>query len=387
MRLEKCFWAAFLIPTLLPGLKAGVSTTELVAIVSCLFAGAVLTLNYLRATKWPVAIWLLVLYLALSFVGLIHDSPNYFLSHFAGGLAFLIALVVGACAPARIRGAIVQGLFLLLLTGAALDIAFDLAGWSPMAERPMAGWEAGARGVATGRSLNGMYLAPVMAFMIVAAPTVKWRVLGATSLLLVFYHVVVFGQGRGVASLALFGILAVLTRELRSLPVALLVLGPFMILLATGFFYEATAPFIGRVTSQNLSEIDRIHHASVGERLVTNMSGEEVLFGMDYKKVFIANGGISMHNAFFDTLTRYGLFVTAPWLVFNVVLLIASGAILLRRGIEREQSIAAVVALQMLGMSMAAPIFINWRSCVIPGICTGLVLRAFQSEGQQWNHS
>lgn len=387
MRLERSLWAVFLAPTLLPELGAGVSAVELLAIMLSLTAGAILTLRYSRASRLPSAIWLIVSYLAFSFVGLTHDSLSYFLSHFAGGLAFLIAFAVGGCIPDHILDAIIKWLFLFLLIGAALDITFDLAGWSPAADKQMARWEAGARGLATGRSLNGMYLAPFMAFMVVAAPSVKWRVLGACALIVVFYHVVVFGQGRGATSLALLGIIAIFARELRSLPAVLLVLGPFVALLVGGFFDEATAPFVDRAMSQDLSEVDRVRHARVGERLVMNMSGEEVLVGMNYKKVFIANGGIGMHNAFFDTLTRYGLFATAPWVVFNVALLIACGTILLRRAVKREHVVSGIVALQMLGMSAAAPIFINWRTCVIPGICIGLVLRGFQSEGNLWNRS
>src|SRR5690606_30962035 len=122
------------------------------------------------------------------------------------------------------------------------------------------------------------------------SPSSKWRVLGACALLLVFYHVVVFGQGRGSTVLAVFGMMTVFVRELRSLPAALLAMAPVLVLAAVGFFDDAVAPFMDRATSQDLSEVDRLHHARVGEMLVRNMSGEEVLFGMDYKKVVIANG-------------------------------------------------------------------------------------------------
>src|SRR5688572_2245256 len=131
MRRERSVWAAFLIPTLLPGLDVGVSAAELLAIVSCLLGGTWLVLNYARTTRLPATIWLMVAYLLFSLVGLSHDPPGYFLSHFAGGLAFTVACVVGGCAPARLVGSIIKWLFLLALIGSLLDIGIDLAGWSP----------------------------------------------------------------------------------------------------------------------------------------------------------------------------------------------------------------------------------------------------------------
>ena len=108
MRLERSLWAAFLIPTLVPELEAGVSTAEFLAILSSLFAGAMLSLNYARAARLPEAVWLLTSYLVLSFAGLTHDPIGYFSAHFAGGLAFTIAVIVGGCSPAHLLGPIIK---------------------------------------------------------------------------------------------------------------------------------------------------------------------------------------------------------------------------------------------------------------------------------------
>jgi len=387
MRLERSLWIAFLVPTLVPELGAGVTLGEALAIVSNLSAGAMLALNYTRAAKLPTAMWLMVSYLALSLVGLLHDPIEYFSAYFAGGLAFTIAFAVGSCAPNRLHGSIVKWLFLLLIVGALLDIALDLNGYSVAPQRPLPGWQEGARGRTTSQSNNGVYLATLMAFMVVATTEMKWRLLGACALLVVFYHVVVFGQGRGSTSMALVGMMIVFLREVRSMPALLLVFGPFLAALLGGFFDEAMAPFLRRTEIESLSEVDRLHHAQVGEMLVRSMSADEVLFGVDYRKILVANDGLGIHNAFFDTATRFGLIAAVPWFVFNGISLFNAGTVLLRRRIEREQVVAAAVVVQMFGILVASSIFVNWRSCLVPGICTGLVLRAFQAEDRVWSHS
>ena len=381
MRYERSWWGALLIPTLVPELEKGVNAVELVSIAMSLLAGTVLALNYWRATQPPATAWLMVAYLSMSFLSLTHDPPGYFISHFAGGLAFTIAVIVGGSMPVRIYDSLVKWMFVLLVAGATLDILADLSGWSPVLDRSMEQWEEGMRGEATSRSLNGMYLAPFMALMVASSLVFGWRIAGAVAFPIVFYHVVVFGQGRGSTALALLGIVLVLTRRMRSLPGVLLVLFPFFLIGASGILDDAVAPFVDRLESEELTEVDRIEHARIGEKLVRNMSSSEVMSGINYRKVIIANGGMSMHNALFDTVTRYGLFATAPWIVFNIVSLIAAGRALISTEFQRSQAVAAAVVIQMLGASMAAPIFVNWRSSIVPGICTGLVLRVMHSRG------
>ncbi|HXS16230.1 MAG TPA: hypothetical protein VN764_03525, partial [Polyangiaceae bacterium] len=211
---------------------------------------------------------------------------------------------------------------------------------------------------------------------VMAGESLTARVLGALSLPVVFYHVIVMGQGRGATVLTIFGISLVMVHSRRATLGVILTLGPLAVASAMGLLDEAVKPFMARVEGQSLNEVDRWHHAEVGDMLVWNMDAEEALTGIWYKKIMIAIGGDSMHNAFYDTLTRFGIPATAPWLVFFLLLSARIMVRMLRPGVDAAETVGRVLALQMIIAAAVAPMFANWRSCVVPGVCAGLLLSA-----------
>ncbi len=372
-RSEKVLWAMFLLPTLVPDVTAGISPSELLSIICHFSASGLLAWQYAQKGHTPRAIWLLVAYLVLSFAGLSHDPINYFIPYLAGGLAFTCAVAVGGCLPRQLQEELPRWLFLFFFLATCLDLAFDYTGW--LAHQGAAEWTEGVRGSRTSQSPNGMFLA-TFASALIAFPTLRrWRVAGAVGIPLAFYHVVIVGQGRGAAALAGGGMAMVIFRDLRALPALVLALVPLVILFFTSGSQEASQPFMSRAASQDLSSIDRLEHAQLGQRLLLNMSPEELLTGIWNKKVLIANGGIGMHNAFFDIVTRFGLPAATPWVAFSLFALIAALSSMVARAQDQMQVVAGTIVIQVTIASFAGPLFVNWRACVIPGLCAGLMLQ------------
>lgn len=372
-RIQKLSWALLLAMPLIPSLQEGVSPIELLSLMLPLIACLVLLLLPVERNRLNPVLLLLPTYLALSFLSLTHDPPKYFLTNFAAGLLFTLCAYVGATASASTRKLMVYWIFAQLFAGATIDILLDFSGWSSQIA-PTKDWEIGERGVMASRSNYGVNLAPFALWIAISARRQALRYLGVLGLFLTFYHVVVFGQGRGGTLLASLGIIGIIMKGRRAGTAVLFAILPLIALSSLGLLDEAVAPLSQRVDSEKFTEVDRFEQIRVGLRLLTQMDTEEVLTGLWYRKILVANSGLSMHNAPLDTLTRFGLVAGTPFLIFFAILGLRAFTHFGSKKGDGAYIIAHVSVLQLLVALNSAGLFANWRIIVVPGLCCGLSL-------------
>lgn len=371
----RILWLLALSSSLIPSLQEGVDPLEVVSLVGSL--GALGLIVHLRGRKRqlpPIAL-LWVVYLPLSLLSLEHETLQYFLTLSAGALTFSYACFAGAQAASHLRTLMPVWLLLYLLVASLRDLALDYYGISLRdSEQPLPEWELGVRGRNSAVSTSGYYLTTVALAVLSLSKRRMYQLLAAGGLGVGFYHVVVIGQGRGTTALAGLGALLLWFRGAKARFTLLILALPFFAAAQQGLLSELVDPLVRRFTDESFEEVDRLEHAAVALRLIGNMTGEQLVFGMWHAEIMVANDGTSIHNAFLSIFLGYGIIAFTVFFWFFVLLGITAVRSLFRQPRDDVEVFAAVMVVQMLLGLMASGIFEDWRLCIIPGMASGLVL-------------
>lgn len=357
-------------PPLIPSMQAGTSIIELASfLIPC--ASALLLFLRSRQSREPqVPVWTVAILWLSAHLSLQHETVQYFLTLGAGFYAFSLSVAVGATSDER-RGALVMNtLFLQLFALAALEVLLDVTGWRQAGTRELAAWELGNRGLNAARSLSGMFLCAIALWMIVHSPKRVYRTIAAPALVLGLVHVAVIGQGRGTTLTALGGMALLATRS-RKLLIGILLLGiPLIALLDVDAMQPYLGPLANRFEAQSLSELDRVDHVRNSIRLMVNMDLVEALTGINQNKVRAGNGD-AIHNALFDIFVNYGLIAGVAFVALCTSLGLVAGLRLINPRSDARQNLWSVLTIMFLTAGLSSPVFVNWRSCILPGIAAG----------------
>ncbi len=369
-RLDRWLVLLLVWPPMIPSMQAGTSVIELAGfVVPCL--SAFILFWWSKNGREPhVPVWSVLILWLSAHLSLQHETPQYFLTLGAGFYAFSLAVAVGATSDEE-RGALVANtLFLQLIALAALEVFLDVAGWRQEGARERAAWELGARGLNAARSLSGMFLCAVALWMVMNSQKRWYRAVAVPALVLGLVHVAVIGQGRGTTLTALGGMTLLVTRS-RNLLLAILLLGvPLIAVLDMEFMQPYLGPLANRFEAQSLSELDRVDHVRNSIRIMENMDLVEAVTGVNQRKVRASNGD-AIHNALFDIFVNYGLIAGCAFVALCVSLGLFAGFNLINPRTDARQNLWSVLSIMFLTAGLSAPVFVNWRSCILPGLAAG----------------